>query len=91
MSVDFGMEIGIFLAYGVGFFTIFFFGKVLAAPVKVIGRLLFNSLAGAGVIALINIVGSAFGVGIPLNLLNSFIIGLLGIPGVLMLCLGFFV
>lgn len=89
--MDFGMEIGIFLAYGIGFFTIFFFGKLLLAPVKILARLLFNSLAGAAFIALINLVGGTFGVGIPLNLLNAFIIGVLGIPGALMLCLGFFV
>lgn len=89
--MDFGMEIGIFLAYGIGFFTVFFFGKLLLAPVKVLARLLFNSLAGAGLIALVNLVGGAFGAEIPLNILNSFIIGVLGIPGALMLCLGFFV
>ncbi len=51
------------------------------------GRLIANSLLGAGLIALINIVGSGFGIGIPLNIVNALITGVLGVPGVLMLLL----
>lgn len=78
-------EIMVFLAYGLGIFIIFFFGKLLLLPVKMIGKLIANSLLGAGLIALINIVGSGFGIGIPLNVINAVITGVLGVPGAVML------
>ncbi len=78
-------EIMVFLAYGVGIFLIFFFGRLLLLPARLIGRLIVNSLLGAGLIALVNIIGSAFGVGIPLNVLNAVITGVLGVPGVILL------
>ena len=78
-------EIMVFLAYGLGIFIIFFFGKLLLLPVKMIGKLIANSLLGAGLIALINIVGSGFGIGIPLNVINAIITGVLGVPGAVML------
>lgn len=74
-------EIFVFLAYGVGFFIIFFFGRLLFLPARLLLRLLVNSLLGAGMIALINIVGSIFSFGIPLNIFNALFIGALGIPG----------
>ena len=82
-----GTEIMVFLAYGLGIFIIFFFGRLLLLPLKFVGRLVANSLLGAGLIALINIVGSGFGIGIPLNIVNALITGVLGVPGVLMLLL----
>lgn len=78
-------EIMVFLAYGLGIFIIFFFGKLLLLPVKMIGKLIANSLLGAGLIALINIVGAGFGIGIPLNVINAIITGVLGVPGAVML------
>ena len=77
-----GTEIMVFLAYGLGIFII-----LLLLPLKFVGRLIANSLLGAGLIALINIVGSGFGIGIPLNIVNALITGVLGVPGVLMLLL----
>ena len=50
-----------------------------------LGKLIANSLLGAGLIALINIVGSGFGIGIPLNVINAIITGILGVPGAVML------
>ncbi len=63
----------------------FLFGRLLLLPARLIGRLIVNSLLGAGLIALVNIIGSAFGVGIPLNVLNAVITGVLGVPGVILL------
>ena len=84
-----GSEIVIFLAYGVAFLLVFLFGKMLFLPVKKIGKLLANSVLGAGLLALINIIGSTFSFGIPINILNSLIVGMLGIPGVVMLAVCF--
>ena len=82
-------EIVIFLAYGGAFLLVFMFGKMLLLPLKKIGKLLAISLLGAGLLAVINIMGSTFSFGIPINILNSLIVGVLGVPGVLMLAICF--
>ena len=83
--MDMKNEILIFLAYGIGIFTIFFFGRLILLPVRIMGKLVLNSIMGAGAIALINIVGNAFAISPPLNILNAFTVGLLGIPGAILL------
>lgn len=80
-------EIVIFLAYGISIFSLFFFGKLLLIPMKLVMRLMVNSLIGAGALALVNIAGSAFSIVIPINILTAVLTGLLGIPGVAMLLL----
>lgn len=69
----------------VGLFLLFIFGKLLVLPVKVIGRLLVNGIAGAVVLYLINLVGGIFGLQVEITVLNALIAGFFGIPGVLVL------
>lgn len=66
---------------------IFIFGKYFAFPVKKMIKLLFNSILGALLIFIINLVGTSFNFHIGLSIINSIIIGLLGIPGACMLIL----
>lgn len=80
-------EIVIFLAYGISIFTIFFCGKLLVVPIKLIKRIVVNSLIGAGMLAFLNIVGDTFSIAVPLNVLTAAVAGCLGIPGILMLVL----
>ncbi len=54
-------EIGIIIAYGAGLFLIFFFGKLLVAPMKLIIKLIFNSIVGALIIVTVNLMGCVFG------------------------------
>lgn len=71
----------------VGLFLLFVFGKLLVIPVKVIGRLLINGIAGAIVLFLINLVGGIFGLNVAITALNALIAGFFGIPGVIVLLL----
>ena len=57
------------------------FGKKFLLPIKVITKLIANSIIGAMIIFLINLVGTSFDFHIGLNIINSIIVGLLGIPG----------
>ncbi|MBQ3184925.1 MAG: pro-sigmaK processing inhibitor BofA family protein, partial [Firmicutes bacterium] len=43
------------------------------------------SIAGGIVILIINYIGAFFGVMIPLNMINALIVGVLGIPGAVLL------
>ncbi len=82
-----GTELGVFLTFGGALILIFLLGKALLVPLKVILRLMANSLAGAVLIIVINYIGMNFGIMIPINAVNSITVGILGVPGVVMLLL----
>ena len=60
---------------------IFIVGKIFIVPIKKILKLIFNSILGGVVIYVINMIGANFGFHAGLNIVNSVIIGLLGLPG----------
>ncbi len=64
---------------------IFLFGRIFIVPIKKVLKLVLNSLIGAFVIFLINLIGSSFGFHIGLNFFTSILIGLLGVPGAVVL------
>lgn len=61
--------------------VIYIIGKVLAFPMKRIIKLITNTIIGAVIIFIINLIGSNFGFSIGLNLFTSIFVGILGIPG----------
>lgn len=60
-------------------------GKIFSIPIKAIFKLILNSILGGILIFIINLIGGAFGFHIGLNVLTSFIVGILGIPGAVLL------
>lgn len=64
---------------------LFIFGKIFIVPIKKILKLLINSILGGVVIFLINLIGGNFGFHIGLNVFTSILVGLLGLPGVIVL------
>lgn len=82
-----GTEMGVFLTFGGAMILIFLLGKALLVPLKVILRLLVNSMVGAVLIIVINFIGMNIGLMIPINVVNSLTVGILGVPGVVMLLL----
>ncbi len=66
---------------------IFIFGRIFIVPIKKILKLAINSILGGITIYIINIVGATFGFHLGLNIFTSILIGLLGLPGVVVLIL----
>lgn len=60
-------------------------GKILLFPIKKILKLLINSILGAVLIFVINLVGATWGFTIGLNIWTALCVGILGIPGVILL------
>jgi len=81
VSLDFNNII----AYIACIFFLFIFGKVFIVPIKTILKLVINSVLGGLVIFIINFVGSFWGFHIGLNLITSIFVGLLGIPGAIVI------
>lgn len=81
--MGFGMEAGIFLAYTAGLLAVYFFGRLLLVPVRIIMKLLASSLIGGLVLAMLNLLCINFEIFFPVNPLTAGIAGLLGIPGII--------
>ena len=81
--MEFGMEAGIFLAYACGLLAVCFFVKILLIPLKVIGKILLNSLLGGIFLLIMNAVLGNFGIILPINAITAAVTGLLGVPGII--------
>ena len=65
--------------------AIFIIGKIFLFPIKRILKLVFNTIIGGAIIYIINLVGASFGFHIGLNIITSLVVGILGIPGAILL------
>ncbi len=83
MAINFG----VIIAYAVGIILLLILGRLLLTPLKVVMKLLLNVLLGAAAILLVNWIGSLIGFHIALNIYTAFIVGILGIPGFVLLVL----
>ena len=63
----------------------FLIGKILLFPIKKILKLVFNTIIGGAIIYIINLIGASFGFHIGLNIITSLVVGILGIPGAILL------
>ena len=67
--------------------VIIIIGKIFYVPLKHIVKLLINSLLGGLVIYIVNVIGASFGFHIGLNTVTAIFVGILGVPGVVVLVL----
>lgn len=71
---------------------LFLIGRIFIVPIKTILKLVINSLIGGVLIYIINLIGSVYEFHIGLNYITSICIGVLGIPGtILLIVLKFFI
>ena len=80
-----GVQMGVFLTYVGAIVLIFLVGKIFLWPLKLVLKLAASSVIGGLAILIINAWGAGFGLMIPLNLISAAIVGVLGIPGVMLL------
>ena len=82
-----GIELGVYLTFGGALILIFLLGRALLVPLKMILKLIANSLVGAVLLIVINFIGMNIGIMIPINVVNVLTVGILGVPGVITLLL----
>ena len=80
-----GVQMGVFLTYVGAIVLIFIVGKIFLWPLKLVLKLATSSVIGGIAILIINALGAGFGLIIPLNLISAVIVGVLGVPGVILL------
>jgi len=80
--MGFDIEAGVFLVYAAMIFVLYFFGRVLVVPLKIMGKIFASSILGGIILVLINIAGKSFGIFLPVNIITAAVTGLLGLPGI---------
>ena len=73
------------IAYIACIFFLFIFGKIFIIPIKTILKLILNSILGGIIIYIINLIGVAFNFHIGLNIITAIFVGILVIPGAIIL------
>jgi inhibitor of the pro-sigma K processing machinery len=89
--MEMSTEIGILLAYALGIFALYVVGYMFLVPIKILLRLVINSVAGAIAILTINWIGAYWGLHISLNVISAVIVGVLGVPGAISLAVYHFI
>ncbi|MCL5046247.1 MAG: pro-sigmaK processing inhibitor BofA family protein [Actinobacteria bacterium] len=79
------MDWSVILAYGFGLLLIYVLARVLYLPLRFAFNLLINAVLGGVALAAINLVGRLFGFMLPLNPFTALLVGILGVPGVILL------
>ncbi len=82
-----GIQWEVIAAFAAGIALLYFAGRLLLAPLRLIGRLVLNGIAGGLMLLLVNLLGSVLGIHININPVTALTAGFLGIPGVIMLLL----
>ena len=79
------MSILLMLAAAVLSLVILF--KILAAPIRLVFKLLLNAVCGFALLIVVNIISGFFDFSIEINFINVLVAGCFGIPGALLLVL----
>jgi len=64
---------------------IFIIAQLIMKPIKLVWKLVINSIIGLVLLMLTNYIGAYFDFSLPLNIMTVLISGFLGIPGILLL------
>lgn len=79
--------VSVLLALAAVILSIVILVRILAAPIKLVFKLLLNALCGFLLLVVVNIISGFFDFSIEINLINTLIAGCFGIPGALLLVL----
>jgi inhibitor of the pro-sigma K processing machinery len=81
------MSLQFILTFIAALAVLFIVLKILSLPLKLIIKLVVNGLIGGAIIWIINLIGANFGFAITLNWITALVVGILGIPGAIILAI----
>ncbi|WKV09323.1 pro-sigmaK processing inhibitor BofA family protein [Thermoanaerobacterium sp. CMT5567-10] len=74
-----------FSSFAIGIIIIAFIVWLFGKSVKILFKFVLNSIIGYVFLLIFNFFGSIFGLTLQINLINAFIAGVFGIPGIVVL------
>lgn len=81
MSLDWN----VLLAFAFGLLILYLLARVLYFPIKLLLKLIGNAIIGGIVLYIFNFIGGFWGLNIGINIVTALVVGILGIPGVILL------
>lgn len=79
------MDVKMIIIYGMCLIGIMIIGKIFIVPIKIIVKVLINSILGIALLYVINMIGVNWGLHIGINIVTALTVGILGIPGAVLL------
>lgn len=79
------MDTNMLLIYVACIIGIIIIGKIFIVPIKIITKIVINSILGAILLYVINLIGTVWGLHIGVNAITALVVGILGIPGAILL------
>ena len=73
------------LAYIFAIIILVVIGKLFLFPIKILTKLVVNAMLGGITLVLVNYIGGFWGLHLAFNIVNAIIVGVLGVPGVILL------
>lgn len=83
--LTFGAIIVLIIAFSLLGFLIKLILKLLKTPLKIIWKLLIHALGGFLALFIINVLGGFIGVNLDFTWVNAIVVGVLGVPGAILL------
>lgn len=74
-----------FISFAIGIIIIAFIVWLFGKSIKILFKFVLNSVVGYILLLIFNFFGSIFGLTLQINIINAFIAGVLGIPGIILL------
>lgn len=71
------------VAFAIGLIVLCLIGKIVSLPVKLLWKMITNSIVGAVMLWIVNL----FGAGIQITFIKALVAGVFGIPGVVVVVL----
>lgn len=81
------MDTNVIITFFACILALFLFGRIFIVPLKTIIKLVFNSILGGVLIYVINLIGTGYNFHIGLNIFTAIFVGILGIPGAVLLAI----
>lgn len=81
------MELSTLLAFAVGVMVLCIILKIISFPIRKIIKLVINAIIGGIVLLCVNYFGAAVGFVLTINWLSALIVGVFGIPGVIIVAI----
>ena len=75
------------ITIAIGLLAIFLLFKIFGWSLKMFFKLLVNTIIGGVILILLNLVGGLIGFTVPITILSSLIVGVLGVAGVILVVL----
>jgi inhibitor of the pro-sigma K processing machinery len=81
------IDLNVMLAVVFGVFVLYFIGRMLVTPARVVLRIFLTGVLGTVILLVFNLVAGLFGFVIGINAVTALVVGYMGLPGLAMFVL----